>query len=83
MSSSEQKQSATERHLQDFILDKVITEDFIPGKAHSTKSLHPDQSLSFGCASGHPESKAIRDAWKFNFPVTILSASDFDALRAR
>jgi hypothetical protein len=32
---------------------------------------------------GQPEAVAIRDAWAFRFPVTTMSATEYDAMVSR
>jgi hypothetical protein len=43
-------------------------------------SLKPAETLMFGCVLGNEECCAIRDSWRPNLPVRVLSASEFDVL---
>jgi hypothetical protein len=78
----------TTRTSQDSFLDSLITgrvagESSDSGPGHTPLSLNPDERVSFGCACGNLYAAAIRDSWRFHEPVTVMSATDFDALSER
>jgi hypothetical protein len=43
----------------------------------TARSLKPGESMMNGCVTGDPEAIAIRDAWRFSFPVRVVSRERF------
>lgn len=46
-------------------------------------SLRPDETMTIGCIFGDANSVAIRDAWRFKFPVTVMTKTELGELSAR
>jgi hypothetical protein len=49
----------------------------------SAQSLKPGPALMDAFVSGDAEAAAIVDSWKFNFPIPLYPADQFDALVER
>jgi hypothetical protein len=69
--------------IQDDVLDAAMA-DKIGRKITRTKplSLRPGPMITEAAAEGHPVARAIAEAWRFRFPVTVLPADVFDSLVA-
>ena len=46
-------------------------------------SLKPGIAMMEACAFGQPEAVAIREAWRFSFPIKTVSREEFDSLVER
>lgn len=46
-------------------------------------SLRPGPAMMEAAAAGNPEAQAVRDAWRFSYPVRIVNAEDFAAICKR
>ena len=45
----------------------------------SSLSLRPDTSVMDGCLMNDPYAIAIRDSWRFHFPVRVMPQATFNA----
>jgi hypothetical protein len=67
-------------------IDPVInsTERFPAQSAMKTApSLKPGIAMMEACAFGQTEAVAIREAWRFSFPIKTVSREEFDSLVER
>jgi hypothetical protein len=46
-------------------------------------SLRPDIHMMQAAVQGQPEACAIRDAWRFNHPVRIVTGEEFEQIVER
>jgi hypothetical protein len=46
-------------------------------------SQKPGPAMMDACIAGNEESIAIRNAWKFNHPITVVSRAEFEAMVER
>ncbi|WP_433963643.1 hypothetical protein [Tunturiibacter gelidiferens] len=46
-------------------------------------SLKPGPSMMDGCLIDEPESLAIRDAWRFAFPIRTVTREQFEEMTTR
>ena len=75
------------RARQNSYLDQLVSGS-IPfqrskGRQSAPLSLRPDELVSVECVEANPEFLAIRDAWRFHEPVTVMESAELDALSAR
>jgi hypothetical protein len=49
----------------------------------SAPSLRPGIEMMDGCVVGNPEAIAIRNAWRFSFPVRTVSSAEYERIVAR
>lgn len=55
----------------------------IRNQLRAAASLRPGPAMMLGCILGDPDAIAIRDAWKFQEKVLIVSPSEYEDLCQR
>ena len=74
------------RQQQNLFLDAVVS-----GRIHTKRqsrlsaaaSLRPGAELAIACAANNETAMAIRDCWKFSFPITTMEPDEFDQMVER
>jgi hypothetical protein len=69
-------------------LDATIdTTELVPIAARTGMKAQPSQrpgpEMMWGCVVGNKEAQAVRDCWRFNHPVTVVSREKFAAMIER
>ena len=54
-----------------------------PIRRRTPASLRPGPSMMDAAARGSVYALAVRDAWRFSSPVTVMSSTELDNLSAR
>lgn len=72
------------RQAQNAVLDAIASGIVTPATSRGTpQSLRPDSRLLAGVPKGSLRANAIVEAWKFRFPVTMMSPEQLKQLSDR